>query len=246
MHLLRRAAGLETATLGAASPPAGTEPPGSGELVAAVRGLPPEVPAAWSPPHADRNIVDDGDRTRTRRGSSSEAFRGDTENGVGGQSGGGGDCSNTATATVENVPAGDQHDGDSTPTAHEETTPDGALTLVISSQEAVKTDDEEVGTISNAKKSGGGLPNAFGVAGLKKGGKSNMASVAARARREEERQRAELYETFPMAAEWGGLTLATLLENGLLDKRGKIGVISAEATASAVLRNTLEVIRHTQ
>lgn len=44
-----------------------------------------------------------------------------------------------------------------------------------------------------------------------------------------------------MAAEWGGLSLATLLEHGLLERRKKIGLISAEATASAVLRKTLEV-----
>lgn len=44
-----------------------------------------------------------------------------------------------------------------------------------------------------------------------------------------------------MAAEWGGLTLAALLNHGLLEKRREIGFISAEATASAVLGNTLEV-----
>lgn len=44
-----------------------------------------------------------------------------------------------------------------------------------------------------------------------------------------------------MAAEWGGLSLATLLNHGLLDKIKMIGSISAEATASAVLRKTLEV-----
>lgn len=44
-----------------------------------------------------------------------------------------------------------------------------------------------------------------------------------------------------MAAEWGGLSLATLLGHGLLERRKEIGSISAEATASAVLRKTLEV-----
>lgn len=44
-----------------------------------------------------------------------------------------------------------------------------------------------------------------------------------------------------MAAEWGGLSLATLLNHGLLEKIKMIGSISAEATASAVLRKTLEV-----
>lgn len=44
-----------------------------------------------------------------------------------------------------------------------------------------------------------------------------------------------------MAAEWGGVSLALLLDHGLLERRKEIGSISAEATASAVLRNTLEV-----
>lgn len=44
-----------------------------------------------------------------------------------------------------------------------------------------------------------------------------------------------------MAAEWGGLSLAALLNHGLLETRREIGSISAEATASAVLRKTLEV-----
>lgn len=44
-----------------------------------------------------------------------------------------------------------------------------------------------------------------------------------------------------MAAEWGGLSLAMLLDHGLLASRKEIGAISAEATASAVLRKTLEV-----
>lgn len=44
-----------------------------------------------------------------------------------------------------------------------------------------------------------------------------------------------------MAAEWGGISLAKLLDHGLLDRRKEIGSISAEATASAVLRKTLEV-----
>lgn len=48
-------------------------------------------------------------------------------------------------------------------------------------------------------------------------------------------------QVFPMAAEWGGLSLATLLDHGLLEKRTEIGFISAEATASAVLQKTLEV-----
>ncbi len=44
-----------------------------------------------------------------------------------------------------------------------------------------------------------------------------------------------------MAAEWGGLSIGTLLRHGLLDKRREIGSISVEATASAVLRRALEV-----
>lgn len=48
-------------------------------------------------------------------------------------------------------------------------------------------------------------------------------------------------QVFPMAAEWGGLTLSTLLSHGLLENRKEIGSISAEATASAVLRKTLDV-----
>lgn len=44
-----------------------------------------------------------------------------------------------------------------------------------------------------------------------------------------------------MAAEWGALSLETLLNHGLLERRREIGSISAEATASAVLRKTLEV-----
>ena len=66
-------------------------------------------------------------------------------------------------------------------------------------------------------------------------------SAVGRARREQARQRAEIYRAFPMAAEWGGLTLSTLLNQGLLDRRRKICAISAEATASATLRKTLEV-----
>lgn len=68
-----------------------------------------------------------------------------------------------------------------------------------------------------------------------------IINVASRARREEARRRLELYEVFPMAAEWGGLTLATLLNHGLLERRETISAISAEATASALLRQTLEV-----
>ncbi|CAM9710944.1 unnamed protein product [Scytosiphon promiscuus] len=73
-------------------------------------------------------------------------------------------------------------------------------------------------------------------------GKAAMAlsSAAGRGRREEARRRAELYEVFPMAAEWGGVLLATLLSHGLLDKTKTIGSISAEATASAVLQKTLD------
>eukprot|EP00903_Cladosiphon_okamuranus_P016193 g14943.t2 len=70
-----------------------------------------------------------------------------------------------------------------------------------------------------------------------------VSSVAGRGRREEARRRAELYEVFPMAAEWGGVSLAMLLDHGLLERRKKIGSISAEATATAVLRNTLEELR---
>lgn len=44
-----------------------------------------------------------------------------------------------------------------------------------------------------------------------------------------------------MAAEWGGISLTVLLDHGLLERRKEIGSISAEATASAVLRKTLEV-----
>ncbi|CAM9401133.1 unnamed protein product [Ectocarpus fasciculatus] len=67
-----------------------------------------------------------------------------------------------------------------------------------------------------------------------------VSSVAGRERRGEARRRAEIYEVFPMAAEWGGVSLATLLNHGLLEKIKMIGSISAEATASAVLRKTLE------
>lgn len=48
-------------------------------------------------------------------------------------------------------------------------------------------------------------------------------------------------QLFPMAAEWGGIFLATLLGHGLLEKTKTIGCISAEATASAVLQKTLDV-----
>ncbi|CAM9191667.1 unnamed protein product [Ectocarpus sp. 4 AP-2014] len=67
-----------------------------------------------------------------------------------------------------------------------------------------------------------------------------VSSVAGRERREDARRRAEVYEVFPMAAGWGGLSLSTLLDHGLLEKIKVIGSISAEATASAVLRKTLE------
>ncbi|CAM9120215.1 unnamed protein product, partial [Ectocarpus sp. 13 AM-2016] len=67
-----------------------------------------------------------------------------------------------------------------------------------------------------------------------------VSSVAGRERRGDARRRAEVYEVFPMAAEWGGLSLATLLSHGLLENIKVIGSISAEATASAVLRKTLE------
>lgn len=70
---------------------------------------------------------------------------------------------------------------------------------------------------------------------------TGIMTVAGRVRREEVRRRAELYKVSPMAAEWGALSLATLLEHGLLEKRGRIGSISSEATASAVLKQTLEV-----
>lgn len=70
---------------------------------------------------------------------------------------------------------------------------------------------------------------------------TGIMTVAGRVRREEVRRRAELYKVFPMAAEWGALSLATLLNHGLLEKRGEIGSISTEATASAVLKQTLEV-----
>lgn len=71
---------------------------------------------------------------------------------------------------------------------------------------------------------------------------TETTAAADRTRREEARRSAELYKAFPMAGAWGGLSLAVLLKNGLLDKRGEIGSISAEATASAVLSKTLKVI----
>ncbi|CAB1111071.1 unnamed protein product [Ectocarpus sp. CCAP 1310/34] len=45
-----------------------------------------------------------------------------------------------------------------------------------------------------------------------------VSSAAGRERRGDARRRAEVYEVFPMAAEWGGLSLATLLNHGLLEK----------------------------
>lgn len=76
---------------------------------------------------------------------------------------------------------------------------------------------------------------------VKRGMRSRMMSSVGRLRRERARQRAEIHGVFPMAAEWGGLTLAALLKHGLLERKSKICAISEEATASAVLRKTLEV-----
>lgn len=76
---------------------------------------------------------------------------------------------------------------------------------------------------------------------IKRGARSRMMSSVGHARRERARQCAEIHEVFPMAAEWGGLTLAVLLKRGLLERKSKICAISEEATASAVLRKTLEV-----
>lgn len=67
-------------------------------------------------------------------------------------------------------------------------------------------------------------------------------NVTGKARREEARRRLELYQVFPMAAEWGGLSLTTLLKHGLLEKRAEITAISAEAAAGALLQQTLQVM----
>lgn len=94
-------------------------------------------------------------------------------------------------------------------------------------------------TSTKGNTDGGRMP---GDDGQVRGSKvSKIFTVAGRTRREEVRRRMELHEVFPMAAEWGGLTLATLLNHGVLEKRENIKAISAEATASALLRQTLEV-----
>lgn len=75
----------------------------------------------------------------------------------------------------------------------------------------------------------------------KRDARSRMMSSVGHTRREQAGQDAKFHEAFPMAAGWGALTLAALLERGLLKRKSKICAISEEATASAVLRKTLEV-----
>lgn len=138
------------------------------------------------------------------------------------------DDENASNATGEAVGASDgqslsPHDASQTAqTALGESSP--ASTILALAAEALTTSN-----------TGGGGSNRARVKS------AGITTVLGRARREEERRRAELFQVFPLAAEWGGLSIATLLDHGLLERRGRIASISGEATASAVLRKTLEV-----
>ncbi|CAM9103796.1 unnamed protein product, partial [Discosporangium mesarthrocarpum] len=109
----------------------------------------------------------------------------------------------------------------------------------LRSQTKNKLDPEGGGSQSYTKTSTSKISSVFLVGGL-----ANKSSTGeARKKREEHTRFMELNKISPMAAAWGGLEISLLMDHGLLTKRHEIDIISAEATASAVLKQTLEELK---